>query len=116
MKIIALGFLLGVVTLQQFTRLPSAGWAWLLPVALVLLWCLPRWRLPLFAVCGFCWVLLTAHAQLASGLDRALEKEDVVVTGKIVSLPEIRDYGTRFVFAVERLEHEGVVQTAPPEK
>jgi competence protein ComEC len=116
MKVIALGFLLGVLLLQQLTALPSVGFAWLLLIAIPLTIMYRRWRLPLAAVCGFLWALLQAHSVLHPGLDPALEGKDLAVVGSIVSIPESRGYFTRFLFDVERVDIDFAADRSIPER
>jgi hypothetical protein len=73
MKVTALGVLLGLVLLQQLTKLPPVAFAWLL-LGLIPCLTLCRWfRFALSITCDFLWALYQAHHALHPGLDPALE-------------------------------------------
>jgi len=98
-----LAFLIGVVLFQQLATLPPHAWAWglLLSVPLGLL-VKPYWHLPAWCVSGFLWSLLTAHSILAVSLPPNLVGQDLLLEGRIASLPEINEYHVRFEFDVQR--------------
>ncbi|OOG24531.1 DNA internalization-related competence protein ComEC/Rec2 [Thioalkalivibrio denitrificans] len=112
MPAIALGFLLGVWTLQQQPHLPSFAWlAVVLTAALVPAVALyrlrvrnhPRWLRPvaaflLGASAGFAWALIDARAHPEDALID--HRADVVLDGRIASLPVVSDHVTRFLFDV----------------
>src|SRR5918996_6127535 len=100
MIVIALGFLAGVLLLQQLATLPPLAFTWLLIALVPLLVRYKSLRFPLAAACGFLWALYQAHATLYPGLDPALEGEDIAVSGVIASIPEPRNPATRFLFDI----------------
>lgn len=60
------------------------------------------------AFAGFAYAAAVAHVRMADELAFADEGRDVRVTGVIASLPAQLERGTRFEFAVERVETPGV--------
>ena len=50
---------------------------------------------------GFLWALLHAHATIAARVPSSLAGEDLVLTGRIASIPAVAHNRTRFDFAVE---------------
>ncbi|MEO7743684.1 MAG: DNA internalization-related competence protein ComEC/Rec2 [Usitatibacter sp.] len=109
MRIFILAFTLGTVALQQQAELPLLRWALagaalLLGVALV-----PgeKWiarvllMLTAGALAGFGTAAWRAEVRMAEALPRALEGEDVVVTGIVSGLPQVTSNGVRFAFEVE---------------
>jgi len=116
----ACAFFGGILLFQQLPALPDSRWALLLPLVVVLL-LLPTGtrrgrtmlRLPLIGAAGFFWAWCYAALVLATGLVTELEGVDVMVTGKISGLPDIRSHHVRFQFAVEALAASGKAYPAP---
>ncbi len=126
MGVVALGFLIGVVVLQQLPSLPSLWFSLLLVLITVLLLVLvvvlatrfhPRWRVLLSfllsATAGFFWASIVAVMLLADGLDPVLEGQDVVVEGVVASLPETQNRRMRFEFMPDSLRRDGEIQSLP---
>jgi competence protein ComEC len=119
-----IAFLIGIVIFLQVSTLPSSWLLILLPVALLALLSIANFRIShrhiwvIFCsiICGFLWTLLRADIILANALDRTIEKETVVITGEVVSLPEILDYGVRFEFQVDEIESQTGVGIENPGK
>src|SRR5690242_2783159 len=63
-------------------RLP--GWAWWLPIA----------------VAAFAWTAWRADLAMHARLPHALEKQDILVTGTVTGLPEVRADSTHFEFDI----------------
>lgn len=104
-----LAFLLGVWLVQLQPVLPSISW---LLVAIVIF--LPFYRrqrypvsLALAFFTGLLWATLYAQLRLDDALPAGLEGEEVVVIGEVTTLPERAARRSRFLFEVERLEHQG---------
>jgi competence protein ComEC len=112
MPAIALGFLLGVWILQQQPHLPSSVWL-LSPLAVAFVHGMalyrlrglnhPRWLRPagvflLAASAGFAWALLDARGH--SGFPEGEDRVDVVLEGRVASLPVMSDHVVRFLFDV----------------
>ncbi len=105
-------FVAGIVFLQYQAELPALVWAGLIPFLLTTMH-LRRFRWPVFFCLGFLWALLHAHWMLSSSLDPALEGEDVQLEGIVASLPEQLGPRMRFLFEVEKLEHQGTSYPSP---
>jgi competence protein ComEC len=97
----AVAMLIGALFVQCLPTLPSRSIDALI-AAIGLLCCLHR-RLRLFAVCilAVAWTAWRADSALSQRLPRALENEEIVVTGIVHDLPRIRDDATRFEFVVD---------------
>lgn len=109
MRLGILAFVVGICLLQECAVLPSLEW-WLVPFALfflVLVTPFPRpRRFLILAAClsaGFCWAATLAQWRLADRLSAEWEGREVTVTGTILEMPHPADYGTRFLFGVERV-------------
>lgn len=91
-------FTIGILLLQQLPQLPSGWWLLLLPVLffLTMYWQAVRWLL--WGSLGMAWCGLFAWWILQQGIDAEHEGQDLLVSGEIVSIPEPRQYGTRFLF------------------
>lgn len=99
MRLGTIAFLLGILAAQQLTSLPAPGWLVLLPLPLALAYFLPRfWRLPLITIAGSLWAILFAHCLLENRLDPNLEAKDLLVEGRVVSLPQANERGWRYDF------------------
>ena len=109
-----LAFLIGVVLLQQLATLPPPAWAWGLllsvPLSLVVK---PYWHLPAWCISGFLWSLLSAHQILAFSLPEDLVGQDLLIEGRIASLPEINEHHVRFELDVLRAWAEEMPVTIP---
>ena len=109
-----LAFCAGIVALRFFPQLPppaltvaaglvlvagAVGWVWLRPAA--------AWA------GGFCWAVLVATAVSDAALPTHLEKQDVVVSGRVVGAPAVVGGFQRFDFAVDGLTFQGQAQPFP---
>lgn len=109
MRLFVLAFTLGTVMLQQQAELPAWRWALAGMAALFGVALIPRDRaiarsLMFFAagaLAGFGIAAWRAEARLADELPRALEGQDVAVTGIVAGLPQATPNGARFLFEVE---------------
>lgn len=132
MRSAILGFVAGILWLQNQATLPSpfllwliAGAALLAGLALRLIPSLmpslvphPALKILVLACCGigfgFAWGGLVAQHAMAERLPAAAEGRDVTLIGTIDSLPHRSEQGVRFNFAVERvLPQEGTVAAIP---
>lgn len=98
---IALAVLIGTVCLQLLPSLPSPWLRGLLPVLVILLAWKPRTRIVAACLAGFLWAAGHADHRLAADLPADLEGRDLQVRGAVVSLPEIDDRATRFLFQIQ---------------
>ena len=114
MRILALGFLIGVCIAQQLSQLWS--WPGLLLGLLALPWCFSAnmvWRFLASLVCGLVWTQIHAHWVLSDGLKAELLQQVVVVEGDIASLPRQDEHSLRFEFDVDELYWQGQAQDHP---
>src|SRR5215813_4579844 len=101
MTLVILSFAAGVLLLQVQPELPSAGWVWFFPFALVISALKAKTRIPMACALGFCWALAFAHLRMAERLAPELEGRDIDVVGVVSSLPAPNERGVRFEFEPE---------------
>ncbi len=106
MRWISIAFLCGILLLDQFSAIPS--WPWLAAALMTGVIC-SRY---LHAACvwiaiGFCWAAVDGAAYLLQILPEDLERQDLLVEGRVVSLPDENFSSTRFLFAVEQSRMPG---------
>lgn len=105
---LAAGFVLGVIAVQQFPGLPGS---WALGVLIPLLAAGVRWRWYFFAalVFGLIWAGGYAAWRLRDTLPAATERQQALVEGRVLTIPERMDRGVRFDFGIgEVLEPAGL--------
>jgi competence protein ComEC len=119
-----LSFAMGVLLLQWQGELPSRSSSAVVAaisvasaVALRSMWPrIPGLR-PLAALLaliaagaiGFAYAATRADARLADALPSEWEGEDIMVVGIVDDLPQLSERGTRFAYAVERVETRGAI-------
>ncbi|VAX14459.1 DNA internalization-related competence protein ComEC/Rec2 [hydrothermal vent metagenome] len=109
-----IAFLAGILSLQHVQVLPAIEWSILLLPAIVLAVWLPGfWRLTGWWLAGVFWMLLQAQLILVHSLPVKLEGKDVLVRGRISSLPEQNFRRTRFEFELESLSRDGRIYSSP---
>lgn len=101
MRWISIAFLCGILLLDQLSAIPS--WPWLAGALATGVIC-SRY---LHAACiwiaaGFCWAAVDGAAYLSQLLPEELERRDLLVEGRVVSLPDEDFSSTQFLFAVEQ--------------
>ena len=109
-----IAFLIGIVVFLHVAALPPQWILLSLSVAILALLGLPQNqiltgtpRAILCAmICGFLWAFIRADIILSDGLDRMTEGETAIVTGQVVSLPEILDSGIRFEFQINEMKSQ----------
>ncbi len=103
----AAALLAGAVAVQVFPELPSRL-ADALIACIGIFSCLHRrCRLLGIALIAVAWTSWRADVALSERLPRHLENEDIVVTGRVRDLPQVRDDATRFEFVVDSATHDG---------
>ena len=115
MRLFALAFVAGAFVLQQQRSLPEPRLAGLGLAAALACTLVPAHRriacalsaIVCGALVGFGHSAWRAEMRLAQSLPPSLEGRDVVVTGIVSGLPQVREPATRFLFDVESWE-EGV--------
>jgi len=94
---LALGFIIGIITLLARPELPSILFIWALPPTLLLLFFWPRLRLLWSVIAGLCWALLQSYQQLQPVFPPELEGQDIVIEAKVVGIPEVNSHRVRFI-------------------
>ncbi|MDA8007571.1 MAG: DNA internalization-related competence protein ComEC/Rec2 [Gammaproteobacteria bacterium] len=111
----------GVIAPRFFAALPplpagAAKWHAALALASALLPLAFRFALlrPAAALAlGLGWAVLSGAAALEAGLPAALEKKDVVISGRVVGVPATSGRAQRFDFEIERLVRRGDEHALP---
>lgn len=109
-----LAFIAGIYTLMQLSSLPSLFCLLLLPVLIILYRNHVVFRYAFYFYFGFCYVLLVSYLQINHGLEPKIENKDVIVTGVITSVPEIRKDHSRFLIELETLSDKSRNKFKPP--
>ena len=104
----ALSFLLGVSLALQLSDLPQIHWLWLFFPFLYCLYQFPKIRIYLALPLGFLWVVAHGFWVLSSELPDELLKKDILVSGKISSLPDIDKTRARFILDVDSVTYNTV--------
>lgn len=99
MRLGTIAFFAGVCLLLQFSQLPSPWWGAVLLPALLLVSRYRKLRLPLMFLFGLLWASMHASIMLQRTLAADLEGKDIVVDGRIASIPERRQHSLRFELA-----------------
>lgn len=126
MRVILIGFAIGIAWLQQQAVLPGVALMCILLLALLAFACAAvfvRFRRSALVcvalIAGFMYGALRAGSRLETALPAAYENRNIELTGFVRGLPSPGDEGTRFLFEVEsndaRLDHfPRVVQLSWP--
>lgn len=111
---IALAALCGTLCLQWLSQLPASPLALPLICILSACACVRRLRPVAWCVAAFLLAWWQAEQRLALDLPAELEGRDVLLRGTIVSLPEVDERATRFVFQVrERQQRDAWIAFSP---
>lgn len=103
MRSFTLAFLLGIIALQFFSKLPNLYWAIIILFSLTFIKWLPKYiRLITPFFLGFAWCLWFAHSHLAWELPSEAEGKTISVTGQIVSIPITSSSRTTFLFDIKK--------------
>ena len=119
-----IAFLIGIVIFLQVSTLPPNWLLVFLPFTVSALFVRPKLQifhkyiLVLFCsmICGFLWAMLRADIILSNELDGTVEVETVIITGEVVSLPEIIDSGIRFEFQITEMISQAGIRLENPGK
>jgi len=103
MPLISIGFLIGVLICQSLSELPSLEWCYLLIVIIPAAVLLPTFRWLLCVALGLLYSVFIAHDKIADQISPELEGKDLLITGVVVSLPDITHERTRFLFDISDL-------------
>lgn len=101
MRWISIAFLCGILLLDQLSVIPS--WPWFVVAMMTGLICSRYLHTAcVWVALGFCWAAVDGAAYLSHILPEELERQDLLVEGRVVSLPDEDSSSTRFLFAVEQ--------------
>lgn len=92
----AMAFLLGCLLCLSLKDLPEPGWILLLALIAVLWY---RQVVILAFIFGLLWAGFQAQSQLNNRLPAELAGEDLLISGKVIDIPTIRERSIRFEFA-----------------
>lgn len=73
-------------------RWPAPSWAWCLPIALA----------------AFAWTAFRADLAMQARLPHVVEKQDILVSGTVIDLPQAQDGSTRFDFDIADAQLDGI--------
>src|SRR3990167_11239568 len=109
MPFFSLAFLLGVLLLQYFSKLPSLFGVMIIIIAIIFLKIVFKNKshyLNLFIIfsLGFAWSLFYSQMELASKLPNKLEGKTFLARGYIASIPDISEHRTAFLFAMKNAQ------------
>lgn len=105
MRVFVLSFLAGVCGIWVFSYVPGLFllFVGLLVVIILYLRFSNKMVVAILGVmCGFCWVMLYAQMQLAHRLPISQEGKVLAVFGKVISLPQVKQNFTSFVFQTNK--------------
>lgn len=100
MSLAALAFLAGILLVQQLAVLPSLWWACAALPPVVLAWWRPAWLVLAFFILGLAWATLRAGLILDDALAPELEGRDLTVVGFVADIPQVTEYGHRFLLDI----------------
>jgi competence protein ComEC len=121
MRLAILGFLAGVIWLQQQANLPPLWWTALPFMVLAVVWLFRHAQTQTVhlirqvavvlacAALGVAWAAWRADLRLSEELPREWEGRDIDVVGAIASLPQANEQGLRFEFDVENVLTAGAM-------
>ena len=98
-----LGFLSGILLVQQFSLLPDFYWYYFLP--LIVIFIRLRYGFILFVLIGFMWALTVAQQHLAQRLKPELEAKVITIEGRVVGLPKYSQQRVKFDFKITHPHH-----------
>ncbi len=110
-----LAFLSGTLLIQLLPELPPVVVLSMLGLFTVIFYLkYPSFRLIGFFCTGFIWASATAYLILSNQLSQDIESQEVIVIGKIASLPEINSLRNRFEFEITKIaDKEGKTWPTP---
>jgi competence protein ComEC len=110
----ALALLAGTLSVQALPALPPPlrdGMAACAAAAIAVACARRPWLFPAtlaaVAIAAFGWTAWRADLAMSARLPRPLEKQDVLVTGRVTGLPQARRASTRFTLAVAKARFDG---------
>ena len=110
-QIIVVCFLLGVVSLQLYAKVPGAIMLATMGVSAFLF---IRWAPYITSfLLGFVWVSISAMNMQQQQLPAALEGVPILLQGKVIGIPVHHSYATQFVFDVDQSVYAGDLAELP---
>lgn len=111
--VLAISFLLGVVSLQLQATLPSVYWSVLFIPVLALAISAKKFLWLLFLITGFFWAALFGWRYLQAVPDVSIAGQNIMISGVVASLPVKREKSTKFHFNIETFELPGYLGDIP---
>jgi len=109
-----LAFAMGIYCLLQFSFLPSFWVMTFLPILFLLSRFFSGFRVVFIFFTGFCWALYSAGPEIDHSLDSQIENTDVLVTGIVISIPEVYDDHVRFLIDINEItDRNGQLFSSP---
>ena len=99
-----LAFATGIYCLLQFSTLPPIWVISFLPLLVFFTWFYPILRPVLLFFLGFSWALFRADAVINQILPKEIEQQEVILTGVVISIPEIYTDHIRFQFKINEIK------------
>ena len=112
MLLYSISFLLGICSIQQLAVLPELTVFILLPVCILLAirHRLSKWSFLLryisMAMAGAFWATLYANYYLETRLAEPLAGENIIITGKVLDIPTVKDSVQRFVIDINEFSSQ----------
>lgn len=114
MRLGTIAFLFGIVAFQQLSTLPDSTYLLLFPFLLFAFILKSTFiRLVLLFVLGGCWSLLYLSVFATEQLPVELERQDLVIEGRISGLPNVDERRVKFLFLLDSAEYQGEPVTFP---
>ncbi len=92
------GFVGGILYLTTLSQLPSFKYSWFLLAIPALFLLFPRLRFFTGLMAGFLWAAFQASLLLTPQFPAALEKQDLLIQGKIITIPALSGRSLKFDF------------------
>jgi competence protein ComEC len=108
MRLGAIAFLAGILSLHALAKLPNPWWGLGLPALLLIVLLIPPLRLFAWFSAGLLWALIWVGGQSRLPLPQELESIDLRAEGWVATIPESFYRGKRFQLQVDVLSHKGI--------
>lgn len=102
-----LAFMMGLHAVQQLSTLPSLATLILIPFTFLLARQYKLFNVPVFLVLGAGWMTLSGQLMLKDSLPAELEQRDILVQGRVISMPEVFERYQRFRFHITHIALPG---------
>lgn len=108
-----LAFMSGLYAVQQLSTLPSPATLILIPFTFLLARQYKLFKVPVFFVLGTGWMILSGHLMIKDSLPVELEQRDILVQGKVITMPEVFERYQRFRFRITDITLPGAEVADP---